>query len=103
VDSSPPFKQPGLATAEGKRHSAHQGVPQGAVISPLLANIYLHYVFDLWSHQWRAKKAKGEVLMVRYADDAVLCLQNKWDANEYQVFLARRLEKFGLMLHPEKT
>jgi len=93
----------GFVVADGKRHPAHQGVPQGAVISPLLANIYLHYVFDLWSHQWRAKRAKGEVLIVRYADDAVLCFQSKWDANEYQVFLARRLEKFGLMLHPEKT
>jgi RNA-directed DNA polymerase len=64
---------------------------------------YLHYAFDLWSHQWRKSKAKGEVLIVRYADDAVLCFQDKWDANEYLALLHQRLNKFGLTVHPEKT
>lgn len=93
----------GIADEGGKRHPAHLGVPQGAVISPLLANIYLHYVFDLWSHQWRVKKAKGDVVIVRYADDAVLGFQSKWDANEYRALLVQRLAKFGLVLHADKT
>ena len=85
------------------RKSAHCGLPQGAVISPLLSNIYLHYVFDLWSHEWRKKRARGEVLIVRYADDAVLCFQHKWEVNEYLALLHQRLDKFGLAVHPEKT
>lgn len=93
----------GVMDEQGRRSPAQVGVPQGAVISPLLANIYLHYVFDLWSHQWRQQHAKGEVLLVRYADDAVLCFQNKWDANEYLVKLNQRLQRFGLVAHPDKT
>jgi len=62
----------GAVNNEGSRESADCGLPQGAVISPLLSNIYLHYVFDLWSHIWRKKKAKGDVIIIRYADDAVL-------------------------------
>lgn len=93
----------GVVDGEGARQSAQRGLPQGAVISPLLSNIYLHYAFDLWSHQWRQKRAKGEVLIVRYADDAVLCFQNKWDASEYLVQLHQRLNRFGLAVHPEKT
>ena len=93
----------GAVEEGGARKSASCGLPQGAVISPLLSNIYLHYVFDLWSHQWRKRKAKGEVLIVRYADDAVLCFQSKWEANEYLAGLHQRLKKFGLVVHPEKT
>ena len=93
----------GAVDENGKRNPAHRGLPQGAVISPLLSNIYLHYVFDLWSHQWRQARATGEVLIVRYADDAVLCFQHKWEANEYLVKLKARLERFGLAVHPEKT
>lgn len=93
----------GVVNDLGQRTPAGCGVPQGAVISPLVANIYLHYVFDLWIHQWRGKKAKGEVIVTRYADDAVLCFQNKWDANEYLALLRRRLRKFSLALHPDKT
>lgn len=93
----------GVIDGEGGRQSARCGLPQGAVISPLLSNIYLHYVFDLWSHQWRKKRVKGDVLIVRYADDAVLCFQNKWDAKEYLALLHQRLNKFGLAVHPEKT
>jgi len=93
----------GAVNDEGGRESADCGLPQGAVISPLLSNIYLHYVFDLWSHLWRRKKAKGDVIIIRYADDAVLGFQNKWDANEYLALLNRRLGRFGLATHPEKT
>lgn len=93
----------GVVDADGARQPSRCGVPQGAVISPLLSNIYLHYVFDLWSHQWRTKKAKGEVLIVRYADDAVLCFQDKWESNEYLAQLHARLNHFGLSLHPKKT
>jgi RNA-directed DNA polymerase len=92
----------GVIDDNGKRQSAHCGLPQGAVISPLLSNIYLHYVFDVWSHRWR-QEAKGQVLIVRYADDAVLCFENKSAANEYLEQLNPRLCKFGLTLNPEKT
>ena len=87
----------------GKRHPAQRGVPQGAVISPLLANIYLHYVFDIWSHQWRRKEAKGVVTVVRYADDVVLGFQYEREAKEYLGQLKQRLQAFGLSVHPEKT
>lgn len=93
----------GAVDESGKRQAAHCGLPQGAVISPLLSNIYLHYVFDQWSQQWRNRRATGEVLIIRYADDAVLCFQNQWEAKEYLRQLNSRLEKFGLTLHPEKT
>jgi len=93
----------GVVEEGGGRKPASKGLPQGAVISPLLSNIYLHYVFDLWSHHWRQKCAGGEVLIVRYADDAVLSFQHKWDANEYLAKLHQRLKKFGLAVHPEKT
>jgi RNA-directed DNA polymerase len=93
----------GVVDEEGKRQAARCGLPQGAVISPLLSNIYLHYVFDLWSHKWRKTEAKSEVLIVRYADDAVLCFHNKRDANAYLTMLHPRLAKFGLKVHPEKT
>jgi len=93
----------GIVDESGTRQPASCGLPQGAVISPLLSNIYLHYVFDLWSHQWRKKKAEKEVLLVRYADDAVLCFQSKWDANLYLKALHERLGKFSLAVHPDKT
>ena len=93
----------GVVDGDGMRQPAQKGLPQGAVISPLLSNIYLHYVFDLWSHQWRNRRAKSEVLIVRYADDAVLCFQSKWEANEYLGLLHQRLNKFGLAVHPKKT
>lgn len=93
----------GVGDEQWYRVPADRGVPQGVVISPLLANIYLHYAFDLWSHQWRQQKARGEVLIIRYADDAVLGFQNKWDANAHLVMLAPRLNYFGLSVHPDKT
>ena len=79
------------------------GTPQGAVISPLLANIYLHYVLDLWINQWRKRQARGEVIVVRYADDFVLGFQYHSDAQRLHRELRSRLQQFGLALHPEKT
>ena len=79
------------------------GTPQGSVASPLLANIYLHYAFDLWVNAWRQKWAQGEVIVVRYADDIVLGFQYQTDADHFRENLAERLKKFGLELHPDKT
>ena len=79
------------------------GTPQGSVASPLLANIYLHYAFDLWVNVWRQKVAQGEVIVVRYADDIVLGFQYLTDADRFRENLAERLRKFGLELHPDKT
>jgi group II intron reverse transcriptase/maturase len=80
-----------------------EGTPQGGLISPLLSNIYLHYALDLWAHQWRKRHARGEVYIVRYADDFVMGFQYEQDARAMRVALASRLAKFGLELHPEKT
>ena len=79
------------------------GTPQGSVISPLLANVFLHYVFDLWANQWRKRQARGSVIMVRYADDFVVGFQDRGDAERFLRDLRRRLEQFGLQLHPDKT
>ncbi len=88
---------------EGRRERTRVGTPQGAVISPLLANIYLHYVLDLWVHQWRQRHARGEVYMVRYADDFVLGFQYHSDGLAFHAALKERLAQFGLKLHPDKT
>ena len=80
-----------------------RGTPQGGTISPLLANIYLHYVLDLWADQWRKRHARGEMYVVRYADDLVMGFQDEQDARAMREALAERLRKFGLELHPEKT
>jgi RNA-directed DNA polymerase len=79
------------------------GTPQGAVISPLLANIYLHYVFDLWAHQWRQRHARGDVILVRYADDIVAGFEHQAEAERFLADLRERMAAFGLALHPEKT
>jgi hypothetical protein len=73
------------------------------VISPVLANLYLHYVLDLWVEAWRKKRARGDVIIVRYADDAVLGFEHREDAKQFLEQLRERLAKFGLELHPEKT
>ena len=87
----------------GKWTSSDEGTPQGGSISPLLANIFLHYVFDLWSHSWRTKFAAGNVIIVRYADDFVVGFEKQSDAVRFRQELEVRLKKFGLDLHPEKT
>lgn len=93
----------GYSGDDGKRHVSRCGVPQGAVISPLLSNIYLHYVFDQWTHHWRNSKAQGDVTVIRYADDAVLGFQYHGDATSFLGALELRLQAFGLVLHPVKT
>jgi RNA-directed DNA polymerase len=88
---------------QGRWIETEKGTPQGSVISPILANLYLHYVLDLWVNQWRRKKAAGDVIIVRYADDAVLGFQYRDEAELFLKELGERLGKFGLELHPEKT
>jgi group II intron reverse transcriptase/maturase len=88
---------------EGSRVVQEIGAPQGAVVSPILANVYLHYVFDLWVHHWRRRNAKGDVIVIRYADDTVLGFQYKQDADALLEALGSRLSDFGLALHPDKT
>lgn len=80
-----------------------KGTPQGSVISPLLANVYLHYCFDLWADRWRKKTATGKVIVVRYADDIVIGTQHYDDARALMSSLRDRLATFSLTLHPEKT
>ena len=87
----------------GKWSDTQTGSPQGSVISPLLANIYLHYVFDLWVDVWRKKWAQGDVVVVRYADDIILGFQHQAEANRFLENFRERLGKFGLELHPDKT
>jgi len=88
---------------DGKFVPTEAGTPQGAVISPLLANIYLHHAFDLWADQWRKRHASGQVIVVRYADDMVVGFQRQRDAQRFVVDMRERLAKFALSLHPEKT
>ena len=88
---------------DGQWSETKQGTPQGAVVSPLIANVYLHYAFDLWADVWRRKVAKGDVIIVRYADDLALGFQLRADAVRFLEEFKERLAKFGLELHPEKT
>ena len=87
----------------GKKTAVWVGTPQGAVISPLLANIYLHYVYDLWLQRWRCRVARGDVIAVRYADDSVVGFEHGADAAGFLEALRARLAKFGLTLNDEKT
>ena len=80
-----------------------EGTPQGAGISPLLANIFLHYVLDLWVEQWKRRHATGHVRLVRYADDYLRMFQRRQDAEAMTATLTERLAKFGLYLHKDKT
>lgn len=88
---------------DGRRTESLQGCPQGAVISPLLSNNYLHYVFDVWGHQWRQRHATVRVIIVRYADDSVVGFEKQDDAVRFLAALRERMAKFGLALHPDKT
>ena len=83
--------------------SSEMGTGQGSVISPLLANIYLHYVFDLWAEQWRRRDAQGDMIIVRYADDIVVGFEHEADARRFWDACAKRFEEFALSLHAEKT
>ena len=88
---------------DGEWSKTEVGTPQGAVISPLLANIYLHYVFDLWANRWRRHDASGDMIVVRYADDIVLGFEHRRDAERFLAAWKERLAAFGLELHPDKT
>jgi RNA-directed DNA polymerase len=79
------------------------GTGQGSVISPLLANVYLHYVFDLWAERWRRREVTGDMIMVRYADDIVVGFQHESDARRFWDEMCERLREFSLSLHPDKT
>jgi group II intron reverse transcriptase/maturase len=88
---------------DGEWRSSEAGTPQGAVVSPTLANIYLHYAFDQWAERWRHHEAHGNVIYVRYADDIVAGFEHESDAVRFLAELRERLEKFALSLHPDKT
>jgi group II intron reverse transcriptase/maturase len=88
---------------DGKRVEQEEGTPQGGSISPLLANLYLHHVLDLWADQWRKTQAHGDVIIVRYADDFVVGFQHESDARRFLEELRERFRKFNLELHADKT
>ena len=88
---------------EGKRTEIEAGTPQGGSVSPVLANVYLHYVLDLWADQWRRKHARGDVIIVRFADDFAVGFQYREDAERFLRDLRERFHKFQLELHPDKT
>ena len=83
--------------------ASDRGTGQGSVISPLLANIYLHYVFDLWAERWRRREATGDMIIVRYADDFIVGFEHETDARRFWDAMRERLQEFALSLHPEKT
>ena len=88
---------------DGEWSNPEQGTAQGASISPLLANVYLHYVFDLWADQWRRRHARGDVILSRFADDYVAGFEHRDDAERFLADLRGRFAQFGLELHPDKT
>ena len=88
---------------DGRIETMEMGTPQGSVISPLLANIYLHYVFDLWAERWRRRAATGDMIIVRYADDIVVGFQHRHEAERFLSELTQRLADFALQLNPDKT
>jgi group II intron reverse transcriptase/maturase len=88
---------------DGEFKASERGTGQGSVISPLLANIYLHYAFDLWANRWRQQQATGDMIILRYADDTVVGFEHEADARRFLDMMRTRLEEFALSLHPEKT
>ena len=88
---------------DGIVSASDRGTGQGSVISPLLANVYLHYVLDLWAARWRRREANGDMIIVRYADDFIVGFQYERDARGFLDELRARLQEFALSLHPEKT
>jgi RNA-directed DNA polymerase len=91
------------AVEDGAWTACDEGTPQGASISTLLANVYLHYVFDLWAHRWRGRHAHGDLIVVRYADDFLVGFEHRDDAERFLADLRERLGRFGLELASEKT
>src|SRR4051794_41191298 len=91
------------SAASGVVSVGETGTGQGSVISPLLANIYLHYVFDLWAERWRRREATGDMIIVRYADDIVVGFQHEADGQRFLSMMRDRLQEFALQLHPDKT
>jgi len=87
---------------DGQTIQTEEGTPQGGAASPLLANIYLHYALDLWAHEWR-QRAKGDVIIVRFADDFIVGFQYETEARQFWAELVERVTRFGLELHPDKT
>jgi RNA-directed DNA polymerase len=88
---------------DGGVTTSDRGTGQGSVISPLLANVYLHYVFDLWADRWRKREATGDMIIVRYADDIIVGFQHEGDARRFWDAMRERLGEFALRLHPDKT
>jgi RNA-directed DNA polymerase len=88
---------------DGVVTTSDRGTGQGSVISPLLANIYLHYVFDLWAERWRRHQATGDMIVVRYADDLIVGFEHETDARRFWDAMRERLAEFALSLHPDKT
>jgi group II intron reverse transcriptase/maturase len=88
---------------DGSWSASEEGAPQGASASPLLANVYLHYVFDLWARHWRNRQAHGDLIIVRFADDIVVGFQDRSDAERFQEDLVQRFARFNLELNAEKT
>jgi RNA-directed DNA polymerase len=88
---------------DGVVNVSETGTGQGSVISPLLANVYLHYVFDLWTERWRRREAMGDMIIIRYADDIVVGFEHEADARRFWDAMRARLEEFALTLHPDKT
>ena len=93
----------GVITKDGRIERSTRGAPQGAVVSPILANAYLHYALDLWVHRWRQERASGDVIVIRYADDFIAGFQYEHEARAFLLELQERLRKFELALHPDKT
>jgi group II intron reverse transcriptase/maturase len=88
---------------EGSWTASDEGTPQGASASPLLANVYLHYVLDLWANQWRRRHAHGDIIIVRWADDFIVGFEHRSDAERFHADLRERFARFGLGLHTDKT
>jgi RNA-directed DNA polymerase len=91
------------AVDEGQVMPSAAGLPQGGVVSPLLANVYLHYAYDLWMGRWARREAAGALVAVRWIDDTVVGFERRSDAERFVLELEERLARFGLALHPEKT
>ena len=87
---------------DGEWSKTEAGTAQGASVSPLLSNVFLHYVFDLWADQWRRRRARGDVVLVRFADDFLAGFQHREDAERFLADLRERFAGFGLELHPDK-